>query len=83
MRRVEMVKRIADLLGKLPPNREDAAELVLSSLERDGMAPPTLPSAYSQAITQIYIYPRYNQWEEQIEKDEKVINWIKNRRGRK
>lgn len=51
-----------------------AAENLLTKLEEMGMKPPTLPEDYCQAIMHVY-YGGYsfNQWEEDIEKDERIM----------
>lgn len=76
MKRELMLLKIQEILVEQSEDMtlEEAAEDILSRLEKAGMKPPRLPEAYCQAIMDIYIGGcSFNQWEEDIEKDEKVI----------
>lgn len=63
-----------ELMRLCPDCPAGSEEHILSMLEGHGMKPPTLPEDYCQAIMDVY-YGGYsfNQWEEEIEKDEKVM----------
>jgi hypothetical protein len=56
------------------------AALMLDVIEKAGMAPPTLPSDYCQAIMQVY-YAGYtfHQWEESVKQDYKVMEAMRKR----
>lgn len=85
MKREEMLLKIQEILVEQSEDMtlEDAAEDILTRLEKAGMRPPMLPENYCQAIMDIYIggYSK-NQWEENVQKDEKVMNALKRREER-
>lgn len=80
MKRSEMVERLEkDLAGS-----NLSAGTFLDVLQNVyGMKPPRLPEEYCQALMSIYMcgYSLY-QWEEDAEKDEKVVSFIERRRER-
>lgn len=83
MKRSYMIELINK--GILCPNcPTGSAEQALSMLEDFGMKPPTLPEDYCQAIMHVYYGGcSFNQWEEEIEKDEKVMEAYNRRRSNK
>lgn len=78
MRRSEMVKILEEEFKDTDIN----ADTFLSNLEVVyGMRPPRLPEEYCQAIMRVYCAGyTLHQWEEEIEKDEKVMESLKRRR---
>ncbi len=59
---------------------KEEADKMLLALENIGMRPPSLPEMHCQAIMDVY-YGGYsfNQWEEDFEKDEKVMKALQKR----
>lgn len=55
------------------------AEEFLTKLETLGMKPPCLPDKYCQALLDVYIDPDFNQWEERVEEDVRVMERVKKR----
>lgn len=49
------------------------ATAFLDELEEMGMKPPCVDEENCQVLAQVYVYPFYNQWDEEIEKDTKVM----------
>lgn len=81
MKRTEMIEIIDKILFEHElPLLQGISKEILGSLEAAGMAPPTLPGDYCQAIMHVY-YGGYSfhQWEEEVEKDEKVMAALKRR----
>jgi len=62
----------------------DQANRHLTFLEKElKMVPPSLPEEYCQAIMHVYQdFYTFNQWEEEIEKDTKVMAALEKRRHR-
>ena len=92
MKRTEMIENIAASLSIMDTLQDEPlgthfylndADTLLKKLEALGMKPPRLPEEYCQAIMHIY-YAGYtfNQWEEEIVKDEKVMAEVERRRSR-
>jgi hypothetical protein len=85
MKRSDAVKNIANYLASTEYPAQDVdgaesplflqkAEEMLQKMESLGMKPPRLPESYCQAIMSVYYGGyTYNQWEEEVEKDEKVM----------
>lgn len=87
MKRSEMVdilsKNINSMLDRQTSEISNAAiSNILRNLEEAGMKPPRLPEEICQAIMHIY-YAGYSlyQWEEDILKDEKVVEELERRRA--
>ena len=83
MKRSEMIKHVQDAVyvsthEDLLMSKEEAA-LLLSILEKKGMKPPELKSIHRQALLDAYLYPDFNQWEEDIKKDKAVMFNFKKR----
>ena len=87
MKRSEMVIRIAETLrleDEVAPSMcLNVAEEVLKTIEQAGMLPPRLNEDKVQAIMSIY-YGGYSthQWDEEFEKDEKVLEAYNRRLAR-
>lgn len=83
MKRLEAKIEIAKLLtGKTSVISVDLnkAEEFLTKLETLGMKPPCLPDKYCQALIDVYIDPDFNQWEEKVEEDVRVMERVKKRK---
>ncbi|HBI00873.1 MAG TPA: hypothetical protein DDY18_04535 [Flavobacterium sp.] len=88
MKRETMILKIATLivLGDIQfkdqkkESPETTAANILNMVEKLGMKPPSLPSDHQQAIMQVY-YDGYtmNQWEEDFDKDPKVVAALQRR----
>ena len=81
MNRNEMVQKITDLIDSC--NCRSSAELanqILSMQEDAGMAPPSVCEDKVQALMHVY-YAGYtaHQWDENFEKDEKVMDALRRR----
>lgn len=50
------------------------AEQVLKFIEKIGMVPPALSGAKCKALAHVYLYPDYNLWDEDFEKDKKAVD---------
>lgn len=80
MRRELMILKIQEILVEQGGmTLEEAATDILNRLEKAGMAPPGVSNDYGQALSHVYIYPDFNQWDEDVEKDEKVMAALKSR----
>lgn len=79
MKRPEMLEIIRQELLKTVGGdaAKHLAEDILSLIEKAGMRPPCLPDKYCQALFDVYIYPNLNQWEEEVVKDQKVMERVK------
>jgi hypothetical protein len=62
-------------LNTLFVDREQV-ERALEIFEGLGMKPPSATGEFSKALTDIYIYPDYNQWDDDLDKDKKVIDYL-------
>jgi hypothetical protein len=82
VRRTEMLLKLQEILVELPEDLERASEELLTRIEKLGMAPPCLPSEYCQALMQVYMDPSFNRWEEDVEKDEKIMSAVRRRSRR-
>src|SRR5271168_2634673 len=81
---------ISDLLGlyklKAPPNTgskfcEIAAKNMMAFFEHNlGMRPPYVGQEFANAITTVYMGGDCYQWEENVEKDDKVMAKVRERR---
>ena len=56
---------------------EDIDMNVLLHLEKLGMGAPELDSDRSKAMTNVRVYPVYNMWEDDFDKDEKLVEEYK------
>jgi hypothetical protein len=57
-----------------------SADKLMTFLEEIlGMKPPSLPSDHCQVLTQIYMGPDYNQWEEDFDRDAQAVERLKKR----
>lgn len=85
MKRTEMVQYITKLLATYDDCALDSttANEILEGLEQLGMVAPRLPSDHCQAIMDVY-YGGYtfHQWEEDAEKDKKVMAALAKRKER-
>jgi len=74
MKRSDFIEKIRASMGGLD------AEEVLSKIESLGMKPPCLPENHCQAIMDVY-YAGYtfNKWEEDFEKDDKLVKALERR----
>lgn len=90
MKRPEMLERLKARLNhikggkpdtgeELYPNDEYLVWALLDEVEKAGMRPPCLPDQYCQALHDVYVYPNLNQWEEEVEQDQKVMDRVKKR----
>lgn len=68
-----MVKNYDELSGKTRPTFEQFATAILNTMEGVGMTPPSVSEEDRQAIMHVY-YAGYtfHQWDEDLEKDDKV-----------
>lgn len=78
MKRSKMVQILADeihdnCVDKTYAECSAQADSFLTLLEKEGMQPPSIRGDYSRALSNIYMFPDYNIWEEVLEKDEKVM----------
>lgn len=81
-----MIKLIETLLdaGIDWANKNTRAENLLGHLEQAGIKPPRLSEDHCQAIMSVYMGGfSFNQWAEDFEKDEKVVEVLKKRLERK
>lgn len=83
MKKTEALKQIKDELEyylldehKKNYNLDLFAEAIMTKITTMGMRPPSVGSPVSDALTSIYVFPNYNQWDEAIEADEKVTDLI-------
>jgi len=81
MKRDEMILKIMEMLVHTSEDLEEAANDILTGLEKAGMKPPSVSEEDCQALMTVY-YAGYtfNQWDEDLEKDEKV-QVVKKRRA--
>lgn len=76
MKRTDFITEFQKILERYEDCKlnNKAASEILAEIEKLGMKPPTLPQQYCQAILKIYCAGyTFNQWEEEIEKDEHVM----------
>ena len=80
MKRTDFLLKLENILIELPAHDVAlAAEELLARIEKLGMRPPDTNDVYSDAIVSVYIYPNYNQWDEDVEKDEKIMSEVRRR----
>lgn len=81
MKRSEMVDTLADVLTRLTKlnrgNSKHRAKSILKALEELGMKPPALQGDHGQAVIAVYIYPDFNMWEEDFNKDPKLVEALR------
>ncbi len=61
----------------------DEANLLLSFIEKAGMKPPCVDGDKCQAIMNVYIDSTFNRWDEDFDKDEKLVAAYERRMNRK
>ncbi len=74
MKRTDMLLRLQEILVEAPDDIEQAAQSILTRLEKAGMAPPCLDSDRVQCLLQIYFDPNFNMWNEEFEADPKLVS---------
>lgn len=88
MKRIEMRMLIADVIHLYRRNTEATtseglAEMVLDKIEAAGMKPPCVDGDKCQAIMNVYIDSTFNRWDEDFDKDEKLVAAYNRRMNRK
>lgn len=76
MKRSDAVSKLKTIVNNLLPTFDittHAAETILTELEKMGMKPPAPDVETCQAILSVYMWSDFNQWDEEIEKDAKVM----------
>lgn len=74
MKRSEMIKELEKIfdIPRYPKDKTLTAKYVLDTIEKLGMKPPSVSEEDAQAIMRVYIGGNFNQWDEDIAKDQKV-----------
>ena len=73
MKRKDGIMFIVKTLGELDVlypdgyGYETQAEYSLKKMEEKGFQPPCVPKEISRALTRRFVYPVYNQWDEDAE----------------
>jgi hypothetical protein len=60
----------------------DEADLLLRFIEKAGMKPPCVDGDKCQALMHVYIDPSFNMWDEDFEKDPKLVAAYERRMNR-
>jgi hypothetical protein len=77
MKRSEFYKKVLKNKFNTVFTTKEQVENALEVFESLGMRPPCLPDKYCQALLDVYIDPNLNQWEEEVVKDQKVMERVK------
>lgn len=81
MKRSDMLLKLQEMLVESSPSIEEAANDILTRLEKVGMKPPALESMKCQAILDTYYeFYTFNMWDEDFEKDEKLVKAYEHRK---
>lgn len=75
MKRADAVLMLAEHLIELYGKRDvlDDADSILAYIEKMGMQPPELTQMWYNALSDVYVYPNASIWQEEVEKDERVV----------
>ncbi len=79
MKRSEMLLKLQEMMIEAPSDIEQATESILTRLEKAGMAPPCVDDDRCQAIMRVYYDSTFNRWDEDFDKDEKLVAAYKRR----
>lgn len=77
MKRTEMIETLRMVVDKLK------AETILDLLERAGMEPPRLSGDRAQAHMLVYYDSSLNMWDEDFDRDPKLVETYNRRMNRK
>lgn len=82
MKRKDAVQKLKSILQEWENCKLDtkASRKILQRIEKEiGMTPPPVGGEMGQALTSVYMFPDYNQWDEDVLNDKAVVEVINRR----
>lgn len=74
MKRTEALRLIRTALLGEQIDHDNFEEQILTIVEKIGMKPPCVDSNRCQVLMQVYIDPSFNMWDEDFDKEERLLS---------